>query len=79
MAPWRRADINAHRRSSWGFRGSRSRDSSPSCRQLESSQSSVRPFNSRARAPFCKAASKDRSMTMTSPVAFIWVVMRRSP
>ena len=34
---------------------------------------------SRERTAFWKAASKERSMAMTSPVAFIWMPMVRSP
>ena len=76
VAPRRREASTAQRRSSVGMptksRGSMSR-------QAASSQSRERPPNSRERTALPKAASKLRSIAITSPVAFIWVPVRRSP
>ena len=74
-APRRRAAVTAHRRSSVASRG---REIGSSC-QLGSSQSRERPPISRLRIAFCSAASKLRSIAMTSPVAFICVPIWRSP
>jgi hypothetical protein len=67
-APLRRAAINAQRRSSVACRGN-----SPPIRHSGRSQSRLRPPTSSERTALLSAASKLRSMAMTSPVAFIWV------
>ena len=69
--------MTAHRRSSVASvtqrRGSSSRQRGSSHRSDE------RPPTSRERTAFWRAPTKERSMAMTSPVAFIWVPMLRSP
>ena len=70
--------MSAHnRRSVAGSMGS----SSHPCnvRHSGSSHSRERPPISRERTAFCRAASKERSMLMTSPVAFMAVPRVRSP
>ncbi len=47
--------------------------------QPESSQRMSRLVISRERTAFWNAASNERSIAMTSPVAFICVLMERSP
>ena len=74
-APRRSAAMTVQRRSSVASRG-RSPGPPPSC---GSSQSSDRPPISRLRTAFCSAASKLRSIAITSPVAFICVPILRSP
>ncbi len=82
VAPRRRAAITIHKRSSVGVaiasRRSIGLPPSPAC-QAGSSQRSDRPPNSRERTALPRAASKVRSMAITSPVAFICVPVVRSP
>ena len=79
LAPRLRAAMRAHVRWSLGCRGSPSRRVSRSPFHWGSSHNRERSVISRERTAFWKAASKERSMAMTSPVAFIWVPMVRSP
>ena len=78
VAPRRRAAMSAHtRRSVAGNNGSwrQSLRSRHSC----ASHSIDCPLISSERTAFENAASKERSIAMTSPVAFICVLMPRSP
>ena len=75
--PRRRAAIIAQSLRSVGSRGY-DLTSVPGFHFASSQRSDFLP-NSSERTAFCRAASKVRSMAMTSPVAFIWVPMMRSP
>ena len=59
--------------------GSPSMPWEPPSRHSGLSHSSDRFPRSSERTAFCRAASKLRSMAITSPVAFICVLIRRSP
>ena len=72
LAPLLSEAIKPQRRRSLGSSGKRSF-------QLGSSQSRDLAPVSRERTAFWIAASKQRSMAITSPVAFIWVPRLRSP
>ena len=75
----RRAAISAHSRSSFGPIGKRSDSPSSDLSHPESSHSSERFVISSDLTAFWNAASKERSIAITSPVAFICVPMLRSP
>ena len=75
--PLRSAAISAHNRSSFGWIG-RVLSRSPPFHE-RSSHSSERLVISSDLTAFWNAASKERSMAMTSPVAFICVPISRSP
>ena len=73
VVPFLNEESSAHSRSSWGCSGVRS------AVQSAFSHSSDRLVISSDLTAFWKAASKERSMAITSPVAFICVPMVRSP
>ena len=85
----RRAAMSAQSRRSCGcliwrqmsaMPGSSLSPGGPCCCHSGASQSRARPPISSARTAFWMAASKVRSIAITSPVAFIWVPLRiRSP
>ena len=79
VMPLRSAKSKAHSRSSFGWRGRAVSQFSRSWGHLVASHKMERPVISRDRTAFWNAASNDRSIAMTSPVAFICVVTVRSP
>ena len=76
--PRRSAAISAHRRWSFGVQRVARRPGSLRPRRVLPEQVLCRRPRASAR-PSCSAASKVRSMAITSPVAFICVPMTRSP